>query len=93
MQASIIPRRPLMSELPLPVTDTATAIEFVRWCVKEIGPGYHPDTPFGDYVDVVGRPCFSAIEAKTLDAFIGAAFDHCDPYEVGAAELLALLST
>jgi len=81
-----------MSELPLPVTDTATALEFVRWCVKEIGLGYHPDTSFNDYVDVFGQPCFSAIEAKMLDAFTDAAFDHCDPYDVGASELLVLLS-
>ena len=81
-----------MSELPLPVRDRTTAVEFVRWCVKEIGRGYHPDTSFGEYVDTGGQPCFSAIEAEILDAFAIAAFEHCDPYEVGAAELLALVS-
>jgi hypothetical protein len=92
MPTPMIPRRPYMSQLPLPVRDSATAVELVRWCVKEIGRGYHPDTPFGEYVDTAGQPCFSAIEAEILDAFAQAAFAHCDPYEVGAAELLALLS-
>ena len=37
-----------------PVIDTESAATFVAACVDQIGPGYHPDTPFAEYVDGAG---------------------------------------
>jgi hypothetical protein len=48
--------------------------------------GYHPDTPFADYVDGKGRGVFSAPEASRLDELAERAFSFCDPYEFGLQE-------
>ena len=64
------------------VYDRDSAIGFVEWCALRLGLGYHPDTPFADYVDGDGRPVFSPAQAHGLDALTEQAFAFCDPYEV-----------
>lgn len=41
------------------VRTAVQARQFIRSCVRVIGIGYHPDTPFADYVDGDGRPTLS----------------------------------
>ncbi len=81
-----------MMKPPPHLVDQSTAVEFVKWCVEEVGLGYHPDTSFSDYVLEDGRPCFSATEASTLDELTDVAFKHCDPYKIGEHELRGLLA-
>jgi hypothetical protein len=78
-----------MNTIPQKIEDRATAEEFVARCVEWVGPGYHPDTPFGSYIDDDGKRCFSTEEAELLDAATEVAFRFCDPYEVA---LLAVRS-
>lgn len=68
---------------PPSVCDVLSAKAFIRWCVREIGPGYHPDTPFMDYRTECGERCFSDDEARHLDLMTEHAFRFCDPYIVG----------
>ncbi len=46
-----------MTEAP-DVHDRDSATQFVKWCVAQIGLGYHPDTRFADYVEDDGTPYF-----------------------------------
>lgn len=77
------------SDFPIPpdVHDRDSAAAFVRWCVMHVGLGYHPDTPFEDYVDDSGVASFSLDAANTLNELNERAFSFCDPYEVGLAEV------
>lgn len=68
------------------LNDREKAIQFVRWCVAELGLGYHPDTPFGKYVDEQGHARFTSAEVRQLVELQGHAFEFCDPYEIGLAE-------
>jgi hypothetical protein len=77
---------------PETVHDTESAVRFIKWCVEEIGLGYHPDTPFADYVDGDGRPSFSAADATRLEELANRAFEFCDPYQVGHDEFQRLLA-
>ena len=72
---------------PKPVGDSESAIRFIHWCVATIGLGYHPDTPFDQYVDAEGRACFTPKMASELDQLQNDAFKYCDPYEVGFSEM------
>ena len=66
------------------ITDQSSAERFVEWCVREIGIGFHPDTPFSEYVTVgSGMKVFDIDEAVRLDAMLEQAFKFCDPYETG----------
>lgn len=56
------------------VTDAASAEAFVRWCCRAIGGGFHPDTPFKDYVEGDSSPTFDEEDAATLQARMDAAF-------------------
>lgn len=61
------------------VTDAASAVAFVRWCCRSIGPGFHPDTPFTDYVEGGdGSPTFADADAASLQARMNAAFGLLD---------------
>lgn len=82
---------PESTERPREVNDRATAIAFVRWCVGQLGLGYHPDTSFADYVDREGRATFPSEEARELDKLQDQAFEKCDPYEIGLAEIQKLV--
>jgi len=51
-------------DLPsFPVSDVASAVAFAHWCVDQIGVGFHPDTPFLDYIDETGCPLFTPGES------------------------------
>ncbi len=69
-----------------PVVDRETAIDFVAACVIQIGPGYHPDTSFAEYVDRIGGPLFGESHSAKLDRVTRAGFwflkDHL--YDVAA---------
>lgn len=75
---------------PPDVVDHDSAIGFIRWCVATIGRGYHPDTPFSEYVTPEGNRFFTASEAARLDELQNASFKWCDPYELGIAEFEAV---
>lgn len=62
------------------IKDSESAILFIEWCVRQIGLGFHPDTPFAEYVQV---DLGSDDEASLLDALMDKAFEFCDPYQVG----------
>lgn len=47
--------------------DIATAKRCIRELVRAIGPGFHPDTQFGEYVDPSGTAIFAADVAARLD--------------------------
>ena len=76
-------------------TDAASAEEFIRRCVRSIGLGFHPDTPFADYDPPFTDydPPFTAADAAELDRRMDAAFDLLpDPYEVALDESRKSLS-
>lgn len=78
-----------LSQMPV-VTDAASAGRFIRWCCRAIGPAFHPDASFRDYVEAGGRQTFSADEAARLDAQLAAAFGFLpDPYAIGLEEFEA----
>jgi hypothetical protein len=65
------------------VHDVASARAFVRWCVKVLGTGFHPDTPFGNYVAAAGESVFAPCEALRLDFLMDRTCDFIDPYALG----------
>jgi hypothetical protein len=65
------------------VVSEESAEGFLAWCVDRLGLGFHPDTPFADYVDANGERCFDSVTAQQLDEQLQRAFAFCDPYEVG----------
>lgn len=81
-----------MTSSPPEVQDHESAVRFVQWCVEVLGLGYHPDTPFSDYVDRDGRATFSSSEAARLEEAAERAFAFCDPYEIGQQEFERLLA-
>jgi hypothetical protein len=72
------------------VHDRATAEQFVKACVAEIGLGFHPDTRFEDYVDGDGRRVFPDAEAERLNLMADRAAGFVDLYAVGLAEMRKL---
>lgn len=61
------------------VTDSVSAEAFVCWCCRSIGPGFHPDTLFTDYVEGGdGSPTFGEADAAMLQARMDAAFGLLD---------------
>jgi hypothetical protein len=66
------------------VRDEESAKAFLNWCVQTIGLGFHPDTPFDDYIDsATDEPVFDERTARKLEQKMRRAFLFCDPYEVG----------
>lgn len=54
-------------EMPPRLSHTANAeiaAEWVRDLVRFIGPGFHPDSRFSDYVTDHGRRCFTPKESR-----------------------------
>lgn len=76
---------------PPDVSDRESAILFVKWCIEQLALGYHPDTPFADYVGRDGQPIFTPQEAEHLDALTEKAFTFIDPVEVGVEEFERIL--
>ncbi len=68
------------------IADRKSAIDFVQWYVAVLGPCYHPDTPFAEYLDGDGQAVFSAGESAWLDELTDCAFACCDLNTIGAAE-------
>lgn len=79
-----------MRQQPPEVRDQESAVHFIKWCVEQLGLGYHPDTPFSDYVGQGGQAAFSSEEARQLDELTEKAFSFCDPYAVGSQEFQRL---
>lgn len=62
-----MPRQPDIPE-PLPATATpGQAAAWVRRLVRFVGPGFHPDTTFDEYVKPDGTPSFSSRQCDTLE--------------------------
>ena len=65
------------------------ALIFMREITKAIGPGFHPDTPGSDYVNIhTNVPSFTAQDAARLDADLDKALELLesagrDPYKIG----------
>lgn len=70
------------------VRDTESAEAFIRWCCREIGIGFHPDTRFKNYVEASGAATFDDASASRLEREISWAFNFLDdPYKVALDEL------
>jgi hypothetical protein len=75
------------------IDDEASASSFIAACVGKVGLGYHPDTPFAEYVAENGIRCFSDEEARSLDEATEVAFRHCDAYSVALEAAQRILKT
>lgn len=65
---------PALSRLPSDAT-AATAADWLGDIVFTLGPGFHPDTPASDYVNVqTGEPSFDTFVAEGLDKSLSVAF-------------------
>ncbi len=71
-----------MEVVPAKIDDEASARRFIASCIKIVGLGYHPDTPFRDYVADDGSRCFSDAEARNFEEATQIAFRYCHPYSV-----------
>jgi hypothetical protein len=47
-----------------------------------LGPGFHPDSAFEDYVTVDGNPCFTRDEAATLEQGLACAWELLDKADI-----------
>lgn len=73
-----------MKPLDESIKDYESAVRFITWCIQEIGLGFHPDTPFSDYITLeAGKPLFDEPTAERLDHLLERTFEYCDPYHVG----------
>lgn len=78
------------SSFPEPLPASASAVQAKRWVrnlVFFVGAGFHPDTPFCDYVTPDGKPSFSPQQCQALEAGLCAAWlvletAGFDPYAV-----------
>lgn len=53
--------------------------QFISQCFKELGAGFHPDTPFNDYIKAsTGELTYTAAEALYREEKMGHAMDWCD---------------
>ena len=76
----------------LEVVDRNSAVRFIRLCVQEIGPGFHPDTPASDYIVIeTGQALFDDSASGKLETLLERAFDFCDPYPVALGDALRVL--
>lgn len=61
----------------------SAAARFARDLTREIGAGFHPDTPFSNYVDIgSGVNSFSDADAKQLEFELERAWQVLDRYGV-----------
>lgn len=52
---------------------------FIRQCTEELGMGFHPDTPFDDYVNVdTGLPTYTPEQAEERQLQMEQAMEWCD---------------
>lgn len=68
---------------PIPTTPNE-AVEVLEWCARNIGPGFHPDTPAHDYIVLAtGEPTLTDAEAIALNLALDEVFHLLDdPYAV-----------
>jgi hypothetical protein len=82
---------------PLPETPTVReAISWVRGLARYIGPGFHPDTPFCDYVQPDGKPSFTGEQCESLERELERAWKCLDAggidiYRVGLPMLKRMM--
>ena len=74
----------------------AEVTTFINDCVKKLGAGFHPDTPFEDYWTEVdagyAHSTFTYAEAEELNQKMSDAMDYCadyghDIYEIAVVAL------
>jgi hypothetical protein len=91
---------PTLEQVPEPVAPHATAAEaasYVRRLVRFIGPGFHPDEPFENYVSGdAGRKSFTSRDCRRLRSGLMRAWRILDAagveiYSVGLKEQRRLL--
>ena len=84
---------PDLHYLPSPLPENATLVQAVRWLrrlVRYVGPGFHPDTSFHDYVRPDGSTSFTREDASTLEADLIRSFRifsraHAEIYAIALA--------
>jgi len=77
---------PQLSETP----SAADAAEFVRTLVRWVGPGFHPDTDFNDYVHCGnGTQSFPPHQADRLNREIDRAIVVLEQYEENIYDIAA----
>jgi hypothetical protein len=66
-------------------------VQDVRDMIKNIYTNlqlnFHPDTPFEDYINSSGLPCFTLHQSEILDSILSKAFDICDVASVDIYEI------
>lgn len=81
-------------EQPIIINDEQSIRAFLKLCIVDLGlgRGFHPDTPFADYVYTAGADkdqlVFTKPQAKALDKALKQCFEKCselniDIYEIG----------
>jgi hypothetical protein len=67
------------------ISTPAEAVVFVRTLVQELGAGFHPDTPFDDYLDLnTGELVFNPAEVVVLEVRLEEARALVDVEEIAA---------
>ena len=62
--------------LPLSISSHSDLVKFIEFCINILGGGFHPDTPFDDYVNLeTNEPTFSQAEVVALDVLMEQAFE------------------
>ena len=56
---------------PISISTETHARVFIKGCVEVLGLGYHPDTPFAEYVGQDGKRLFSRKDAARLERLHG----------------------
>jgi hypothetical protein len=65
----------------------SSCVEFIQELTRQIGIGFHPDTPFDDYVDVNGCWCFTVPDADRLQSELNVALETLDLFNVDPCEV------
>lgn len=61
---------------------------FISQCVAELGMGFHPDTPFDDYINVqTGLPTYTPEQAEEREMQMGKAMQWCYEHDVDIYEV------
>lgn len=63
--------------------------------VRRVGPGFHLDTPYTDYIDEEGLPTFTEAEATALEQSKERAFEllgDVEPYDICLPEIRWILA-
>jgi len=80
-----------IEKIPDPIITVEDAQQLVRWCVENIGLGYHPDTPFEEYINRERMASFDPKVAERLNGLHDRAFELLGDsiYETGMEILRA----